>query len=213
MSGKISKIDAARRQIDTAIDLYFSGGDFLPTYAISFSAYQILSDIYRHHQDDGFLDLLSEKLPPNFRRYLAGPANFLKHADRDRDAFLNEITDVDVEAVLCAATVLYKRISGELTLRMKGFDYILEEQAYEEIGVKELDTNVERIKEHAAHREKLRNLPKDEKHAEKTRMYKTFLEIFPAADATRRYMEEEGLSVVDILNMLDQRLDTSPKTM
>ena len=32
MADKISKLDAARRQIETAIELYFGGGDALPVY-------------------------------------------------------------------------------------------------------------------------------------------------------------------------------------
>ncbi|WP_417268044.1 hypothetical protein [Celeribacter baekdonensis] len=201
--GQVSKIDAARRQIDTAIELYFSGGDFLSIYSISFAAHQILNDIYRHHRDDGFLELVSRGLPSDFRRYLATPANFLKHADRDHDTYLPEINYIQVEAVLCASTVIYKRISGDLTLKMKGFDYILEEQAYEEIGVEEVDTNLERIKEHAARREWLKKLPPAEMLAEKTKMYRAFLEASPMMETIHNKMEAEGKSPTDVLDILD----------
>jgi hypothetical protein len=202
--GQVSKIEAARRQIDTAIELYFSGGDFLSIYSISFAAHQVLNDIYRRHRDDDFLELVSQKLPPDFRRDLAKPANFLKHADRDHDTYLPEINYVQIEAVLCVATILYKRISGDLTLKMKGFDYILEEQAYEEIGVVEVDTNIERIKAHAARRERLRNLPETEMLAEKSKMFQIFLEAFPMLEAIQKKMETEGKSAVDFLDMLDE---------
>ena len=202
--GTISKIDAARRQIDTAIDLYFSGGDFLAIYTIAFAAHQVLNDIYNRHRDDGFLQTLSERLPSDFRRLLANPANFLKHADRDHDAYLPEISYIQIEAILCSATVLYKRISGDLTSKMKGFDYIIEEQAYENIGVKEIDTNLDRIREHTARREWLRTLPDAEKLAEKAKMYQVFLKMFPVVDAIRKEMEAEGRSVVDFLDMLDK---------
>lgn len=201
---QISKIDAAKRQIDTAIELYFAGGDFLSIYSISFAAHQVLNDIYSHHRDDDFLKLVSEKLPPDFRRHLAKPANFLKHADRDHDAYLTEISYVQIEAVLCVATILYKRISGDMTLKMKGFDYILEEQAYEEIGIDEVDTNPERIKAHAAHRELLRNLPDAEMLAEKSKMYKGFVDAFPILETIQKKMEAEGKSVVDILDTLEE---------
>lgn len=202
--GRVSKIEAARRQIDTAIELYFSNGDFLSIYSISFAAHQVLTDIYKHYQDDGFLELMSQKLPADFRKYLANPANFLKHADRDHDACLPEINYVQIEAVLCVATILYRRISGDLTLKMKAFDYILEEQAYEAIGVEEVDTNIERIKAHAARRERLRNLPETEMLAEKSKMYQVFVEEFPALEAIRKQMEVEALSAVDFLDLLDK---------
>ncbi len=202
--GGVSKIEAAKRQIETAIDLYFSGGDFLAIYAISFAAHQVLNDIYRHHRDDGFLEQLSDKLPSNFRRYLAEPANFLKHADRDHDAQLPEIHYIQIEAVLCAATVLYKRVTEDLTLKMKGFDYILEEQAYEEIGVTEVDTNPERVKEHAARREAFRKLPDEDLLAEKSKMYREFLRTFPMLEELKRKMEADGKTATEMLDMLDQ---------
>ena len=202
--GQVSKIDAAKRQIDTAIELYFSDGDFLSIYSISFAAHQILNDIYSRHQDDGFLVKLSEQLPSDFRTYLAKPANFLKHADRDHDAYLPEISYVQIEAVLCVATILYRRISGDLTLKMKGFDYVLEEQAYENIGVEEVDTNSDRIKAHAARREWLRNLPDAEMLYEKAKMYRAFVDAFPKLEGIRKQMEAEGKSAVDFLDMLDE---------
>lgn len=202
--GGVSKIEAAKRQIETAIDLYFFEGDFLSIYSISFAAYQVLSDIYRHHRDDGFLEQLADNLPRNFRRHLAKPANFLKHADRDHDAQLTEIDHIQIEAVLCTATVLYKRVTGDLTLKMKGFDYIIEEQAYEEIGVKEVDTNPERIKEHAARREALRKLTGKELLAEKSKMYKEFLRVFPMFEEIWRNMESDGATATDMLDTFDQ---------
>ncbi|WP_444451273.1 hypothetical protein ACTTAI_00620 (plasmid) [Rhodobacter capsulatus] len=87
---------------------------------------------------------------------------------------------------------------------MKAFDYILEEQAYEAIGVEEVDTNIERIKAHAARRERLRNLPETEMLAEKSKMYQAFVEAFPMLEAVRKKMEIEGLSAVDLLDMLDK---------
>lgn len=201
--GKVSKIDGAQRQIETAIDLYFSGGDFLSIYSISFAAHQVLRDIYKHHCNDDFLDNLSAHLPADFRKHLAAPANFLKHADRDHDAYLNEVSYVQIEAVLCVATVLFRRISGDLTLKMKGFDYVLEEQAYDDIGIREVDTNPERIEEHAARRERLRSLPPQELLAEKSRMYYAFLRAYPMLEASLSKMEAEGKRVVDLLDDMD----------
>lgn len=183
--------------------MYFSDGAFLFIYSISFAAHQVLNDIYRHHRDDDFLQVVSDKLPSQFRRYLASPAIFLKHADRDHDAYLPEIRYAQIEAVLCVATILYKRISGDVGLKMKGFDYVLEEQAYEEIGVEEVDANIERIREHAARRERLRNLSDAEMLAEKTKMYRNFSEAIPMLESIQKEMEAEGKGAADFLDMLD----------
>ncbi|MBK1622556.1 hypothetical protein CKO32_03150 [Afifella marina DSM 2698] len=105
--------------------------------------------------------------------------------------------------MLCVATILYRRITGDLTLKMKGFDFILEELAYEEIGIEEIDTNIDRIKEYAAHRNRLKNLPAAELLAEKSKMYRGFLEAFPRLESLQEKMAEEGKSATDILDMLE----------
>ncbi|MCH2167828.1 MAG: hypothetical protein MK107_08905 [Oceanicola sp.] len=134
---------------------------------------------------------------------MAKPANFLKHADRDHDKYLTKVY-VQIEAVLCVAIILYKRISGDMTLKMKGFDYILERQAYEKSGIEEIDKNLDRIKAYAARRELLRNLPDAEMMAEKAKMYESFLEAFPLLEAIQQKMDAEGKSVVDILDMFEE---------
>lgn len=50
----ISKTEAAKRQIDTAIDLYFSEADTLSAYTLAYASFKILLDIYPHNQGDGF---------------------------------------------------------------------------------------------------------------------------------------------------------------
>jgi hypothetical protein len=39
---RVSKLDAARRQLRTAITLWFSGGDPVATHTLAFASYEIL---------------------------------------------------------------------------------------------------------------------------------------------------------------------------
>jgi hypothetical protein len=47
---KISKLDAARRQLDTAIRLYFMEGDPVSVHTLAAAAFEILKDLVRSGQ-------------------------------------------------------------------------------------------------------------------------------------------------------------------
>jgi hypothetical protein len=50
----ISKLEAARRQLDCAIRLYIAEEDALAVHTLSRAAFRILHDIYPTIRDDGF---------------------------------------------------------------------------------------------------------------------------------------------------------------
>lgn len=86
---KVSKLDAARRQLDCALELWFHDGDDVSIRTLSSAVYQIVHDI---NQASGSpRDLLYDTLwikdqyLREFVRMLKEPANFFKHADKDPD--------------------------------------------------------------------------------------------------------------------------------
>jgi hypothetical protein len=92
MTGKlISKLEAATRQLDTAISLWFSGGDIISIHTLACSAYQIIHDINRKK---GYRDLLYDSVvvKDEYRReminLLKGDYNFFKHAEKDPDQLI-----------------------------------------------------------------------------------------------------------------------------
>jgi hypothetical protein len=50
----ISKIDAARRQLDTAIELWFKDGDGLSAFTLAYASFKLLGNLYTHQGTDGF---------------------------------------------------------------------------------------------------------------------------------------------------------------
>ena len=95
----VGKIDAASRQLNAAILLWFSEGDPVPIHTLACSAHQIVHDINRQR---GGLDLIYDNL--NFKdeyrrqviKHLKQHYNFFKHADTDADAsieFDSKITE------------------------------------------------------------------------------------------------------------------------
>jgi hypothetical protein len=46
---KISKLDAARRQLDTAIELWFHDGDPISIHTLTSAAFEIIQDLNKKH--------------------------------------------------------------------------------------------------------------------------------------------------------------------
>ena len=93
MSDKsISKLEAAARQIDTAITLWFSNGDIISIHTLACSAYQIIHDI---NKKKGYRDLLYDTvvIKDEYRRKLINSLkdhyNFFKHAEKDPDRLID----------------------------------------------------------------------------------------------------------------------------
>lgn len=98
----VTKLDAASRQLDAAIQLLFSGGDSIAVHALAVAAANVFADVAEHKnagaswrahmcEDSG----LSIK---QLKTILHKAWNFFKHADHDPDVTLtfNEIESEDI---------------------------------------------------------------------------------------------------------------------
>jgi len=84
--GTVSKLEAAHRQLDSALSLWFADGDSISVHTLVGAAYQIIQDV--SHNRGGPDDLLnSEFVPARFRDELRGDLRrdvlFFRNADRD----------------------------------------------------------------------------------------------------------------------------------
>src|SRR3990172_5794744 len=112
-----SKLDAARRQLETAVRLYFSEADPVSIHTLTSAAYQVLSDVNRAR---GGPPMLKEQVPnwvrpdatEEAKRRLNEAANFFKHADRDADRVL-ELRTSATELLLYDAIRKYRELTGE----------------------------------------------------------------------------------------------------
>jgi len=83
----ISKLDAARRQLDTAIALYFNDGDPVAIHTLAAAAFEVVTGLREHAgQPDELIELIVPEFRDEFRRMWRASQNFLKHADRDPEA-------------------------------------------------------------------------------------------------------------------------------
>jgi hypothetical protein len=114
----ISKLDAARRQIETVIRLYFCNGDPVSIHTLTAASYNILKDLNKKRGGtplmvkELFLDFTKEDRKKEIRDTINEAENFFKHADRDHEGTLDFIPYLS-ELMICEACFVYWKLSGE----------------------------------------------------------------------------------------------------
>ncbi len=114
----ISKLDAARRQLETAIRLYFQNGDPVSIHTLTAAAYNVIRDINDKRGGDPMLakQQLIDRVKPEFRKMIWDKINeaenFFKHADRDHSNSL-AFNPRQTEILLIDASSQYFKLTGE----------------------------------------------------------------------------------------------------
>ena len=93
----ISKLDAAKRQLETAINFFFRSGDPVSIHSLTGAAFQILEDICLKKGVKSFhketLEQIKENKRVEFSRRLSEAKNFFKHADKDPEGIIEFIPE------------------------------------------------------------------------------------------------------------------------
>ena len=118
----ISKMDAARRQLDCAIQLRLRGEDSLGVHTLAYAAFGILRDLVRDraHQMEDVLAVLLNQSSKMGRDFSSVP-NFLKHADRDPEGMLTAHSADSVHLTLAFSVRLWVELGGTKTPDMEAF--------------------------------------------------------------------------------------------
>ena len=123
MKIRVTKIQAAQRQADTAVRLLFSGEDPVSIHTLAMASFRILRDLAEHQGDNSFLKNTRSLIRPGEERGFWGGlqsfSNFLKHADRDPDAIKENIDEKANDAILLFVTELYATLGNDLTPEMR----------------------------------------------------------------------------------------------
>jgi hypothetical protein len=90
----LTKLDAARRQLHTAIALWFTNGDPVSIYTLAAAAHEIIHTVTKKHIPNRRAllfdsDVLTDDGRTVFRKTLKSIASFFKRADKDSDATLD----------------------------------------------------------------------------------------------------------------------------
>ena len=117
----VTRIQAARQQLDSAIGLYFISDDLISRHTLLFAAIGILNPMILAR---GGADLLmADKVAPEFRdRWLATlkeSSNFFKHGKKDGDPNDTVTFRPSLDELTLSATIEgYGKIAGRLTENM-----------------------------------------------------------------------------------------------
>ena len=125
----ISKIEAARAQLDAAIELHFTSENFMAVHMLTAAAYNLLRDLAKHDGNDRpflkseWVNGLNEKEKRAALAFLNAPENFFKHANRDPNALLTEFNLELTEILLLDAIAYFKPLP--VHERPKHYDTLL----------------------------------------------------------------------------------------
>ncbi|SOE86964.1 hypothetical protein SAMN05446935_7499 [Burkholderia sp. YR290] len=111
---RVTKIDAARRQLITAIRLFFDHGDPVSVYSLASNAWEVIDVLCTSAGVDSFSKQARENLPAGqtLKHYINQPCrNFFKHADHDPNPDSSvELREANVSAIVFLAVEDYMRL-------------------------------------------------------------------------------------------------------
>ena len=120
---EVSKLDAAKRQLDVAIILFFKQSDPVSVHTLTAAAHQLLMDVGCSHGIKSFMKqnpLIKEE---KFKEYISvvnKAENFFKHAKNDA----KEMLDFDpgqTEYLMLDAVEMYMQLTNEMPEDMSIF--------------------------------------------------------------------------------------------
>lgn len=113
----ITKLDAAKRQLETVIRLYFNDGDPVSIHTLVCAAYNVIRDVNQKrngppmYAKDTFIDFVKPEHQTKIRKKIEVAENFFKHGQRG-----DEILDFNPEASewpIFEAISYYPKLTGE----------------------------------------------------------------------------------------------------
>lgn len=118
----ISKLDAAKRQIETAILLYFRSKDPVAIHTLWSGWRQLLYDITKRGEVTSIFDKMVDIIKPENRKHflekITEAKNFFKHAKSDKNEILNRKAEQN-DWLLRDAIQMYFQITKERSDYMK----------------------------------------------------------------------------------------------
>ena len=122
----LSKPEAARRQLATAIELYAASSDPVSIHTLTAAAHGIISDLSRHQGIDSLIveTMVKDWVKPEYKeqvnQMMREAQNFSKHANRDPEATL-EFRTYQTEVLAFSACLGYFRLTGDQPPLLQAF--------------------------------------------------------------------------------------------
>ena len=117
---RITKLQAAQRQIDAGIWMLFRNDDPVAIHTVAMAAFRILRDLVKQRGLEHPVDsMLRPGKAKEFWGEVNGFANFLKHADNDPDDISDDFREEVNDLVLLVATTYYDFLGCQRTKEME----------------------------------------------------------------------------------------------
>lgn len=125
MSEPLTKLDVSRRQLATAIELFFADRDAVSIYSLATNSWEVIDVLCRKAGVESFSVQARENVAEGKdlkRDYINSPyRNFFKHADSDSEKTAPPLPDSQVEGVLFLAVEDYIRLNGKSPVQLQVF--------------------------------------------------------------------------------------------
>jgi len=159
----VTKIDAAVRQLNCAVELFFEDGDPVPIHTLVCAAHQIVHDINRAQGGPELIFDATRKAGGDKRKLgveLRRHANYFKHADTDSCPncgirFSPKVTEVIIYSTIVGLCQLKQKLSATVSA------YILYMQTRSELLPNEYWREFEIKTQQPLNHEKLKSLCKE----------------------------------------------------
>jgi hypothetical protein len=110
----IRKLDAAVRQLKTALDLWFHNGDVVSIHTLASASYEVVHSIVISRSPPGHAPellynslVIKDEARPQWISVLRRPQNFFKHADKDPNGMIDFDSQQSELVILCAINGLW----------------------------------------------------------------------------------------------------------
>jgi hypothetical protein len=117
---RINKLDAARRQLDSAIRMTFAGEDPVAVHSVAAAGHRIIRDLCEQRGDIEsylrFTDWIAPGYENEFWTAMNASANFIKHADKDAED-IHEMDDETSDFMIVIASKWYRDLGNSLSLK------------------------------------------------------------------------------------------------
>lgn len=113
---EISKLDAAKRQLEVAIRLFFNYSDIVAIHTLMAASGEILNDLSKKQNVKLLFDEMFELIKPEYKDEIIKKSreaqNFFKHADNDSDV-VYKLTLENTEFLLYFTCINFKKFTDE----------------------------------------------------------------------------------------------------
>lgn len=115
---RLTKPEAARRQLETAVEMWFHGGEPISIHTLAAAAHRVVHDVAEHRGLEGAALTDAKRLsawgyhPQEYKKAIRKSETFFKHALNDPDE-VHDFSEDETQFILWSAIDCYHRLASD----------------------------------------------------------------------------------------------------